>query len=56
MERRRAGLSQVMIQQENFTSYSWGYQVSHEWKLILYTNCIVFCKVILNVLKWDFVL
>ncbi|GJR29589.1 beta-galactosidase 16 [Tanacetum coccineum] len=38
MERRRAGLSQVMIQQENFTSYSWGYQVGLVGeKLSIYT-------------------
>ena len=30
IERRRAGLNQVMVQQENFISYSWGYQVSHD--------------------------
>ena len=30
IERRRAGLNQVMVQQENFMSYSWGYQVSHD--------------------------
>ncbi|XP_071713832.1 beta-galactosidase 16 [Rutidosis leptorrhynchoides] len=39
MERRRYGLSQVLIQEQNFTSYSWGYQVGLLGeKLLVYTD------------------
>lgn len=32
MERRRAGLQEVVIQDQNVSSSLWGYQVSHRIK------------------------
>ncbi|KAJ9564907.1 hypothetical protein OSB04_000873 [Centaurea solstitialis] len=40
MESKREGLGEVLIQDVNITSYSWGYQVCHSRKFNYYLNLI----------------
>lgn len=46
MERRHTGLHEVLIQEVNYTSYSWGYQVTNYSFTLSYK--VTFCELYLN--------